>query len=260
MLDGLVVGSVAILAGAPPSRAALLGVAMVALQFGIGATNDIIDAPRDAGRKPGKPIPAGLVGRRAAAVVAGLAFASGLVLSIPSGLPTLALAVTGTAIGLAYDLRLKGTAWSWLPFAVGIPLLPVFGWLGATGTLPPLFGLLIPVAVAAGAALAIANSLVDVERDRAAGVESIATALGPRRARAIEAVLVVAIVAVAVLSAAILGTSTGRILLVSAAGCIPIVGLGLGRGGGVARRERAWQVEAVGIAGVALAWMWTLLG
>ena len=30
----------------------------------------------------------------------------------------------------------KGTAWSWLPFAVGIPLLPVYGWLGAAGALP----------------------------------------------------------------------------------------------------------------------------
>lgn len=233
---------------------------MVVLQFGIGATNDIIDAPRDAGHKPGKPIPARLVSRRAAAVVAVSAFASGLVLSMSSGLPTLGLAVITIAIGLAYDLRLKGTAWSWLPFAVGIPLLPVFGWLGASGALPPLFGLLIPIAVAAGAALAIANSLVDVERDRAAGVESIATALGPRRAWAIHAVLVVVTVAVAVLSAGLLGTSIGRILLIAAAGCVPVVGLGLGRGGGVARRERAWQLEAVGIAAAGVAWIWALLG
>ena len=34
---------------------------MTALQVSIGALNDIHDAPDDAGRKPGKPIPAGLV-------------------------------------------------------------------------------------------------------------------------------------------------------------------------------------------------------
>ena len=52
------------------------------------------------------------------------------------------------AIGYGYDLAFKGTAWSWLPFAVGIPLLPVFGWLGATGGLPASFAVLLPVAVA----------------------------------------------------------------------------------------------------------------
>ena len=40
--------------------------------------------------------------------------------------PIAACRLVVIAIGLAYDLRLKGTAWSWLPFAVGIPILPVY--------------------------------------------------------------------------------------------------------------------------------------
>ena len=56
----------------------------------------------------------------------GLALGSGL------GRPCSSRVVV-LAIGYGYDLRFKGTAWSWLPFAVGIPLLPVFGWVGATG-------------------------------------------------------------------------------------------------------------------------------
>ena len=45
---------------------------MTALQASIGILNDVVDAPRDAGRKPSKPIPAGLVERdRARAGVAG---------------------------------------------------------------------------------------------------------------------------------------------------------------------------------------------
>lgn len=251
---------VAILAGASPADALRLGVAMTALQFGIGATNDLIDAPRDAGHKPGKPVPAGLVPPVVARAVAGTGFGTGLALSIPSGFTTVALAIVVIGIGLAYDLRLKGTVWSWLPFAVGIPILPVFGWLGATGLLPPVFALLVPVAVAAGTALAIANSLVDVERDRAAGVSSIAIALGARWAWAVQAWLVVVIAVVAVVSAVILGAPAGRVWLVAAAGCVPIVGAGLGRGGGVARRERAWQLEAIGIAGLGVVWIWVLLG
>ena len=71
----------------------------------------------------------------------------------------------GLGIGLAYDLWAKGTTLSWLPFAVGIPLLPVYGWYGATGELPGLFVVLVPAAANAGTALAIANAIVDMERD-----------------------------------------------------------------------------------------------
>jgi len=233
---------------------------MTALQFGIGATNDIVDAPRDAGHKPGKPIASGLVSRRVAGAVAIAGFGVGLVLSSVSGAPTVVLAIVVIGIGLAYDLLLKGTAWSWLPFAVGIPLLPIFGWLGATGTLPPVFGILVPVAVAAGAALAIANALADVKRDHAAGSASIATALGASRAWAVQAGLIGLVAVAAVGSAAILGSSTGGLLLVAVAACVPIAGLALGRGGGADRRERAWQLEALGVAALGVAWIWALFG
>jgi 4-hydroxybenzoate polyprenyltransferase len=233
---------------------------MTALQFGIGATNDVVDAPRDAGHKPGKPIPSGLVSPLVARSVAAVGFVAGLGLAVPSGLPTLALAVAVIGIGLAYDLRLKGTAWSWLPFAVGIPILPVFGWLGAAGSLPPAFGILVPAAVAAGAALAIANSLADVERDRAAGTASIATALGPGRAWAVEAALVTVLVLAAIVSAWILAPSAARVLLVALAGCLPLAGVASGRGGGAERRERAWQLQAIGIGAVGIAWIWALFG
>lgn len=260
ILDGIVVAAVALVAGASPIDAFRLGLAMSALQFGIGATNDIVDAPRDAGHKPGKPIPAGLVSRPIARVVAVAGFLAGLSLSTLSGPATVGLALVVVGIGLAYDLLLKGTAWSWLPFAVGIPILPVFGWLGATSTIPPVFALLVPVAGAAGAALAIANALADVERDQAAGTASIVTALGPGRAWAVQAVLIGEVVAAALASALLLAAPTGRLAIIAIAGCLPVAGLAFGRRGGADRRERAWQVEAVGIAALGLAWIWALWG
>ena len=108
---------------------------MTLLQFAIGTVNDLVDAPSDAGRKAGKPIPDGLVSPRAARVVAGASAAAGLVARDRRRVRRSCcspLVVLG--IGLAYDLAAKGTTLSWLPFAVGIPLLPVFGWYGATGT------------------------------------------------------------------------------------------------------------------------------
>ena len=75
----------------------------------------------------------------------------------------------------------KGTAWSWLPFAVGIPLLPVFGWLGTTARrCPASFASCSRCAVLAGTALAIANARADVERD--AGPGSIRSRSGWGRA------------------------------------------------------------------------------
>jgi 4-hydroxybenzoate polyprenyltransferase len=228
---------------------------MTALQLGIGAVNDLVDAPRDAGHKPGKPIPAGLVSRRAAGVGAWVAFGLGLLLAVPGGPLVVGLAIIVIAIGLAYDLRLKGTAWSWLPFALGIPILPVFGWVGATGTLAAMFGVLVPAAVAAGAALAIANSLVDVERDRAAGVTSVAVALGEGRARAAEVVLLGGIALAAIVSTAASGAGSTALMLVGLLGCVPLLAAGFTRGSGPARREVAWRVQAVGLGLLAVAWI-----
>ena len=98
---------------------------MTALQASIGALNDIVDAPRDRGLKPGKPIPAGLVSPRSAwaVVVVGGRAGRGSCRS-RRGRRRSALAIVVLAIGYGYDLVFKGTAWSWFPFAIGIPLLP----------------------------------------------------------------------------------------------------------------------------------------
>ena len=232
----------------------ILAVSMTLLQFGIGATNDVVDAPRDAGLKPRKPIPGGLVAPRVATAVAMASFAGGVGLAALVGLPVMALSILVVWIGLAYDLVLKGTAWSWLPFAVGIPILPVYGWLGAAGTLPDLFVILVPVAIAGGAALAIANSLVDVERDRAAGAGSIAASLGTERAWTVGAGLVVAIILVAAVST---GFDEGMIAaaMVVAVGVVPLAGILLAWRADPARRERAWRLQAVGLGLLAVVWI-----
>lgn len=247
--------SVAIAAGADGPTAARLGLAMTALQASIGTLNDVVDAPRDAGRKTGKPIPAGLVSPGVARIaVVGFA-AAGLTLSIPSGPATVALAIVGLAIGYGYDIVFKGTAWSWLPLAVGIPLLPVFGWLGATGGLSPSFAVLLPVALVAAIALAIANARADAERDRDSGVDSVALRLGPARAEVAEAVLlglaVGAGIATLLLADAPVGAVAGAVggSLVVAAGVI------VGHSPDHARLERSWEIVAIGLAVLAAAWL-----
>jgi 4-hydroxybenzoate polyprenyltransferase len=249
------VTAVSLVAGGSPVTAIRLGFAMFALQASIGTLNDVVDAPRDAGQKPGKPIPVGLVSRSDARAVAVLAAAVGLALSFASGTPTLVLAILVLVIGYTYDLYAKGTAWSWVPFAVGIPLLPVFGWYGTTGQLAPIFGLLVPVAVVTGAALAIANARADTQRDTAAGIDSVAICLGPDRSWLIASglLLAVALIAIATLLA---WNAPGPTILAAIGGVVVIgVGIGMGRGSRPPRLERAWELQAVGVGVLAAAWL-----
>lgn len=257
VLDGLVSGGVAALAGAGPGLAVRIGLAMTLLQLAIGTVNDIVDAPRDAGHKPGKPIPAGLLPSGAASLLAIGLLLAGLVLAASVSLPLAGLGLAVLGIGFAYDFVLKGTAWSWLPFAVGIPLLPVFGWIGATGTLPVASAILVPTGVVAGAALAIGNALVDIERDRAAGGSSIAAALGSHRAGIAAEVLFMIVWTAAVASAVVAGTAPVALVALSLAAGLPVVAADVARRRGASsdRRERAWQVEAVGLALAAVAWL-----
>lgn len=243
------------LAGGSGLTAVRLGLAMFLLQASIGTLNDLIDAPIDAGRKPGKPIPAGLVGRPAASAVAIGAAALGLGMTAPSGLATLLVAVAVLAIGYGYDAAAKGTAWSWLPFAIGIPLLPVFGWLGTTGTVPSSFVVLVPAAMLAGAALAIANARADAERDAAAGIGSVATRLGPQRSWLVATALLGAVVAAAFVTLLAWDGPIGALIGCAVATGVIGAGVALGRRDEPARLERAWELEAVGVALLAACWL-----
>lgn len=245
----------ALIAGADQATAARLGLAMVALQVSIGALNDLVDGPTDAGLKPGKPIPTGLVSVSAARAVVAIAAGMGLLLTVQSGPLAVGLAVAGLGIGYGYDLFAKGTPWSWLPFALGITLLPAFGWFGAVGGLPAPFALLLPSAFAAGAALAIANARADMERDAAAGLESVAIRLGSNRAWAVEAALLAGVVLVAIGSLWLRGVSPAAMAATLTTTLVIASGLVLGRGGTPDRRQRAWEVEAVGVALLAAAWL-----
>ena len=260
MLDGVATAGIAFVAGGGLPVAARLGIAMVAIQAAIGTVNDIVDREHDQVSKAGKPLPRGLISIGGASLLAAALAATGLALSLLSGPPTAAVAMLGLAVGLAYDLRFKGTAWSWLPYAIGIPLLPVYAWLGARNEIPPAFVLLVPAGVAAGAALAIANAVADVERDTTAGVSSVAVALGHERAWHIHLLLHAAVFTLA-LGSLIASTRTGLIdpviafVIVALGGLLVGSGAALGRSASAARRERGWELEAIGIGLAALGWI-----
>ena len=257
LLDGAATVAIALVAGADLPTAVRLGGSMVALQASIGALNDVVDATSDVGRKPGKPIPAGLVTRRTGRAVAVIGAGLGLALALPSGPGLVALAGLGLGIGYAYDLAAKGTVWSWVPLAVGIPVLPVFAWFGTTARLPAAFSILLPAAILAGAALAIANARADQERDVAAGLDSVAIRLGPAGAWRTGAGLQAIVAFVALASLWLGGGSAVAVGCAIGAGLIVAAGVGWARPptSTPARRERAWEIQAIGVALLAAAWL-----
>ena len=248
----------ALVAGGDVATASRLGLSMTSLQFAIGALNDIVDAPADAARLR-KPIPSGAISVPLARAIVALAAVVGMILAATVGMQVVVVAVLVLAIGAAYDLFAKGTPWSWLPFAVGIPLLPVYGWVGATGTLPDFFAILLPMAVLAGAALAVANARVDLEADRASGTRSVATALGAERSWWAGALLMLAATAIGVVATTTATWAPLAIALVVGGTGVVAAGVALGRGAGTAARRRAWEAQAIGAAIAATGWIAGLL-
>ncbi len=173
-----------IAAGGWPGTARMtwLLLAMFGGQLAIGAVNEIVDVELDSRARPAKPIPAGLVSLRGAwaMVVVGLVLMT--VASLTFGLPVFLVCALGTGVGIAYSLWFKRTIWSWVPYLIALPLLPIWVWLALSHVDPGLYAV-YPIGAAAVIAVQIAQSLPDVETDAREGVQTLAVALGPTRAR-----------------------------------------------------------------------------
>lgn len=256
----MLTGAIAFLAGGGVLTAVRLAAAMLALQASIGALNDLMDREHDRRVKPTKPLVSGGVGRGVARAVVGLGLGVGLLLAAASGPGTVALAVVGVSAGYLYDIRLKQTAWGPLAFAVGVPILPVFAWLGAVGSVPDMFGALIAAAVLAGLGLAISNALADTHDDEAAGVVTVVTRLGAWPAWWAHFAALGATIAIAIVTVLAGGSRWPGSWLV-AAGCT-VVGLGVlaARPGAWRRRPSGWEIEAAGLGVLAAGWLLALAG
>lgn len=163
--------------GHPPAGryAALLG-AILGGQIAIGALNDYGDRELDIGR-PEKPIAAGRIRPKAALGIVLAGLAAILIAGTTLGSRSLLLACIGTGAGLVYDLRAKRTAWSWLPYAVALPLLPIWVW-DALDRFDSRLLLLYPLGALMVVAVHLAQSLPDAERDAVAGSRGLAARLG----------------------------------------------------------------------------------
>ncbi len=185
-------------AGVDAGRLALLACAVFTGQLSVGWSNDAIDAGRDAavGRRD-KPIVRGELARSSVWVAAGLAATFALALSAVLGPPLLGVHALALASAWAYNLGLKRTPASVLPFIVSFGLFPSLATLARSDP-----ALAAPWAWVAGSTLGVAvhfsNVLPDLDDDAATGVRGLPHRLGAR-ASSIWAFAAVEIGAIAVL-------------------------------------------------------------
>jgi 4-hydroxybenzoate polyprenyltransferase len=154
--------------------------------------------------------------------------------------------------------------------------VPLFAWTGATGSVPPAVLGLSLLAVPAGAGVAVANALADLDDDTRAGTRTVATALGAERAWRAAAVLLggTYLAAVAVLVA--IGAGPGGTeaggggaddlamavgwAAVAAAAVLLALGGWMGRGPATSRRREGWGVQAAGVVLLGCGWVAVMLG
>jgi 4-hydroxybenzoate polyprenyltransferase len=166
--------------GLEPPRLALLGLAMLVGQASVGLGNDWLDAARDAaaGRED-KPVAQGLVSAAAAQTAALVTAVAAVALTVPLGVPATLAHGAFIASAWSYNLGLKSTPASVVPYIISFGLLPMIVTLALPKPMPAALW-----AMGMGALLGIAahftNVIPDLEDDRRTGVRGLPHALGRR--------------------------------------------------------------------------------
>ena len=215
---GLAVTAIAVIlgfgVGLSPLHLLLLGLAFLANQCSVGLSNDWIDAERDrAVGRSDKPVALGRISVAAVRAAAFITAALAIVLTIPLGWGATLAHTVFIVSAWGYNVGLKSTPLSVLPYIVGFGLLPVVVTLAREHP-----ALASPWAVVAGALLGVAahfaNVLPDLEDDAATGVRGL-----PHRAGARTSGLVIA--------GALAGASVSVVLGLGGSSAWDYVGLAL---------------------------------
>jgi 4-hydroxybenzoate polyprenyltransferase len=154
------------------STVAVIGAATLSGQLSIGWSNDVIDADRDArSGRADKPLADGRIDT-GLKVATAIALVLCIVLSLTVGLLAAACHLVGVACGWAYNLGMKSTVWSWLPYAIAFGLLPTWVFAAQEGApwAPPWMML---AASTLGVSAHLVNAAPDIDDDRAEGITGL---------------------------------------------------------------------------------------
>lgn len=167
-------------AGNSATKCLILGLAVGCGQLSIGWSNDLLDQARDrAVGRSDKPLAQGQLAARVAMLATVVAVLATIGLSLALGWRAGVLHLVAVACGWAYNLGLKSTWHSWLPYAIAFGALPGVTTLALPGHPAP-----ATWAVAAGVLLGVTahltNVLPDLDDDRRTGVAGLPHRIGAR--------------------------------------------------------------------------------
>jgi 4-hydroxybenzoate polyprenyltransferase len=211
--------------GLPATTTAVLVAAVLAGQLSIGWSNDLVDRSRDrAAGRGDKPLAADDGPVAVVRVACGVAVVACVVLSLALGPAAGLVHLACVASAWAYNLWLKATVWSWVPYAVSFGGLTAVVTL-ADGEAPPWWW---PVGAALlGVAAHLLNVLPDLADDAATGVRGLPHRLGERRIAPVAAVVLVAATTVVLVGAGppVAATVAVAVVVLALAGVV-VVGTG----------------------------------
>jgi 4-hydroxybenzoate polyprenyltransferase len=160
-------------------RSALLAAAVLCGQLSVGWSNDAIDAPLDtrAARRD-KPIVTGAISRQTVAWCAAGALILDVPLSLTLGWRAGLAHLAAVALAWSYNLGLKRTVLSVVPYTIAFALLPVVVAAMLPGSPLPQLTLIIAGA-GCGTAAHFANTVGDSAEDAMTGVRGLPQRVGP---------------------------------------------------------------------------------
>ena len=162
------------------ARVALVTLAVFLGQVSVGLSNDWIDARRDAAAgRTDKPVARGWISAGAVRTTSLVTLVLAVVFTVPLGWEATVAHVVFIASAWSYNVWLKRTPFSVLPFIVSFGLLPAIVTLAAA---PPVFasGWIVAAGALLGVAAHFSNVLPDLDDDAATGVAGLPHRLGRR--------------------------------------------------------------------------------
>jgi 4-hydroxybenzoate polyprenyltransferase len=224
------VTALALAAGRDRPGALLTCLAVLCGQLSVGWSNDARDADRDqrAGRTE-KPTVRGAVRASWLWPSAFVALAASTVLSFLAAGPVGGTAhVIAVLSAWAYNLALKTTVLSALPYAVSFGLIPAFVTYGLTPAQPPAAWLTATCALL-GVGAHLTNALPDVDSDVAVQAGGLVARIGARAATLAALGCVVAAVLVLLTSVGLAAWLTWTCVALTLASAVAVLRLGHGR-------------------------------
>lgn len=228
----------------------LVGVTVLVGQLSIGWSNDWLDAARDrdAGRQ-GKPFVSGDVTVERLRSAALVALATSVPLSLLAGWDAGISHLVLVGSGWAYNLRVKATLWSPVPYLVGFGALPVYVSLAASVATEWWWSV---SAGLLGAAAHFANAAPDIEVDLVQGIRGAPQRLGARLSLVVTFALLAVVGTVLVVQSA----TGGATVFTSTIAFTPVlVGLVLAIRGGATRAVFVAVLVAAVVDVTLLVWL-----